>query len=194
MQRPLAAGGKGLTKRTRTGREVRFVRHVLPVALSGVALVPPPGTACGEHRSERPTAHYLVVDVVVVLLVVVEPVIPEPPGAAAVPPPDVSAPLVPPVPEAPMELVPAGAPPGVPLPLAVVSELVPVLAVPLVVPAVVDGPVGGVVLAVDGVVVVLEVVLSVLSFFVQAPSDRAAATANTAAAVLVRDVFIRETP
>jgi hypothetical protein len=125
------------------------------------------------------------------VLLELEPVLP------VVPPADVSVPPVLPVPEAPIELVPPAPPvvpvvPVVPLPPAVVSELVPVLAVPLVdepvAPAVVEGLVetGG---------VVLEVVLdSVLSFFEQAPSDRAAATANTAAAVLVRDVFIRETP
>jgi hypothetical protein len=135
-----------------------------------------------------------VVDVVVVLLVVVEPVTPD-----VLPVLDVSE--LPPVPEAPIELLPPVEP--VPLAPAVVSDGdEPLLAVPPVVPlvlpvapAVVDGLVLGVD-AVDGVlVVVLEVVLlSLASFLEQAPSDRAAATANTAAAVLVREVFIRETP
>lgn len=142
----------------------------------------------------------MVVDVVDVDVVVDEPVTPEvseEPGVAPADPPLGLVLLVPPVPVAPMELVPE---PGVaePDPLAVVSELVlPV--VPPVAPAVLE--VGGVVVdglvAADGagVVVVVDVVLSVLSFFVQAPSDRAATTVNTAAAVWVRDVFmIGETP
>jgi hypothetical protein len=123
-----------------------------------------------------------------VLSVLLEPVL------AAVPPEDVSEPLVLPVPEAPIELVPPAPPvepvvPVVPLPPAVVSLLVePVLAVPLV-------ELGGVEGLVDELLEVAPVLpLSPALCLEQAPSDRAAATANTAAAVLVRDVFIRETP
>jgi hypothetical protein len=105
----------------------------------------------------------------------------------------VSEPVVLPVPAAPIELVPElPVVPVVLLPLAVwsVVELPVVEPVLPVAPAVVDG-------AVDGLVVAEPVVVELLSAALcleQAPSDRAAATANTAAAVLVRDVFIRETP
>jgi hypothetical protein len=101
-------------------------------------------------------------------------------------PDDVSEPVVP---AAPMELE-LGA---LFEPLAVVSGVVPVLAVPLVAEPVLPVAVGGVV-----VVLLLDVApvvpVSAALCLEQAPSDRAAATANTAAAVLVRDVFIRETP
>jgi hypothetical protein len=119
-----------------------------------------------------------------VLPVLLEPVLP------AVPPELVSEPVVLPVPAAPMELVPEL--PGVlveplaPAVWSVVVELLVLEPVLPVAPAVVDGAVE----VVEPVVVPLSAALC----FEHAPSDRAAATANTAAAVLVRDVFIRETP
>jgi hypothetical protein len=113
--------------------------------------------------------------------VLLEPVVP-----VVLPDDDVSEPVVP---AAPMELE-LGAPL---VPLAVVSGVVPELAVPPVVEPALPVVVGGVV-----VVLLLDVApvlpLSAALCLEQAPSDRAAATANTAAAVLVRDVFIRETP
>jgi hypothetical protein len=119
-----------------------------------------------------------------VLPVLLEPVLP------AVPPEFVSEPVVLPLPEAPMELVPG--PPVVPvvlLPLAVwsVVELPLVEPVLPVAPAVVDGLV---VVELLDVAPVLAAPLSAALCLEQAPSDRAAATANTAAAVLVRDVFM----
>jgi hypothetical protein len=121
-----------------------------------------------------------------VLPVLLEPVLP------AVPLELVSEPVVLPVPEAPMELVL----PGVlvePLAPAVwsVVELPVVEPVLPVAPAVVDG---AVVVELLDVAPVVAAPLSAALCLEQAPSDRAAATANTAAAVLVRDVFIRETP
>jgi hypothetical protein len=161
------------------------------------------GSTRGEHQGARAGPHHLVV----VPVLLVEPVTPDVPMLPELEPPvpepvapgvlleEVSEPLVPPVPEAPIELVP----PVLPVePLALLSllDMLPVLPVA---PAVVDGLVlEGLVLALPEVpdgVVVLDVVLSVLSFLVQAPSDKAATTVNTAAAVWVRDVFmIRETP
>jgi hypothetical protein len=151
----------------------------------------------GEQQSARADRHHFVVVDVVVVELVTPPVPLVVPVAPGVLPDDVSVPLVlpgvPPVPEAPIELLPPVLPVPVVEPLAVVSVL-DVLPVLPVAPAVVDGLVDGVE-AVDGVVVVVEVVLSVLSFFVQAPSERAATIASAAAAVWVRDVFmVRETP
>jgi hypothetical protein len=128
-----------------------------------------------------------------VVELVTPPVLPVAPGVLL---DEVSEPVVlpgvAPVPEAPIELVPPVLPVVEPLAEVSVLDVLPVvLPVP---PAVVDGLVDGVDAVGGVVVVVVEVVLSVLSFFVQAPSDRAAAIANTAAAVWVRDVFIRETP
>jgi hypothetical protein len=121
-----------------------------------------------------------------VLPVLLEPVLP------AVPLELVSEPVVLPVPDAPMELVPEL--PGVVVePLAAAWSVVelPVVEPVLPVAAVVDG---AVVVELLDVAPVVAAPLSAALCLEQAPSDRAAATANTAAAVLVRDVFIRETP
>jgi hypothetical protein len=150
------------------------------------------GQSRGEQQSARADRHHFVVVDVVVVELVTPPVLPVAPGVLL---DEVSEPVVlpgvAPVPEAPIELVPV-LPVVEPLAVESVLDVLPVvLPVP---PAVVDGLVDGVE-AVDGVVVVVEVVLSVLSFFVQAPSERAATIASAAAAVWVRDVFmVRETP
>lgn len=107
------------------------------------------------------------------------------PGALVLP-----GPAVLPVPGPPIEVEPAEGLPELVSVLAVPGEVEPVPMLPLVlelVPAVVDG----------GVVVLDELddvvgVGDVASCFVQAPRDRAAATATAAAAIWVRDVFIRE--
>jgi len=140
-----------------------------------------------------------------VLVALVEPVTPE--VLPAVPDPVVllaSLPVVlpvEPVPLEPMELVP----PEPVVPLVVVSVLLPV--VPPVVPAVLPlvlgvlGLLGLPVPAVDGLVVVLDDELEVpvlplpavpASCLPQAASDKAATTVKAAAAVWVRDIFIRK--
>lgn len=97
----------------------------------------------------------------------------------------------PPVPVAPIELVPLVVEPGV----VVVSVLaVPELFMELE-PVVVEGVVDEVEELVDGavpgvVLVVEDVVLD--SRFVQAPSERAATTATAAAVAWVRVIFIRK--
>ncbi|NKE66010.1 hypothetical protein RAMLITH_09275 [Ramlibacter sp. RBP-2] len=140
---------------------------------------------------------------VVVVAVLVEPVTPEVllsvpvvplPEAPAVPPvaPVPVVPVEPPVPDAPIELVP----PVVPLAPAAVSVLLPV--VPPVVPAVlleldVSAVAGGGVVVLDEVAE-LPAPAPASSFLPQALSDRAPTMASAAAAVWVRDIFIRVTP
>jgi hypothetical protein len=151
---------------------------------------------------------------VVVVAVLVEPVTPEVPPielpVPVVPLPEapvvlleVSLPVVPPVPDAPIELVPPVVPPVVPLAPAAVSVLLPV--VPPVVPAVLPVEPGmpdvpDVPAVLDGLVVVLDEVAELpapapaSSFLPQALRDRAPTMASAAAAVWVRDIFIRVTP
>jgi len=133
-----------------------------------------------ESRREQPCAraggHHLVV-VPVLLVELFTPDVPLPLPMVLLP-----------VPDAPIELVPLVPPvvpvvPVVPVPPALFSvvDVLPVV-LPLV-PAVFDGLVGELLEAEP-----------VPACFEQAPSDRAATTATTAAAVWVREVFIRETP
>lgn len=148
------------------------------------------------------------------MVLLVEPVTPEvllsvpavPLPEAPVVPLEASLPVVPavlPVPDAPIELVPPVVP-VVPLAPAVLSVLLPV--VPPVAPAVlpvvvsVELDVPDVPAVLDGLVVLLDEVAELpasapaSSFLPQALSDRAPRIASTAAALWVRDIFIRVTP
>ena len=124
------------------------------------------------------------------VLLLVEPVTPEV---------LLSVPVVP-LPEAPIELVP----PVVPAVLSVLLPVVPPVA-PAVLPVVVsvepDVPdVPDVPAVLDGLVVLLDEVAELpapapaSSFLPQALSNRAPTIASTAAALWVRDIFIRVTP
>jgi hypothetical protein len=137
---------------------------------------------------------------VVVVVLLVEPVGPD--MLPAEPLPD-EEPVVPPLEPLPVvEPLPLAPGPPIELVLPVVPPLLPVVVSLLlllpVVPAVLPLDGDGVVAALpdDGLVVVLLDELDdggvLASRFVQAPSDRAAATVRTAAAHCVRDIFIRK--